>query len=244
MFEELKTLVGDSERGREIVASLESTSIANVSTINALENKVSDITSTRDKFKSGNSLVKSVLGLDEVNEESLKAFMEKSKSKSGDDASIAEINNLKELLKSANDNSQSLAKDYEGRISTMALDNEIANSGIGTAFANDDMYKMGLGLIKNGATYEDGKIVYKKDDGSTEYNAAGTAKTISDKLSELKSNPNFSGMFKPDVRSGGDAPSNNKGGTGTKRFADYTGAELSALRASDPQAYEALKETR
>lgn len=212
MFKELLELVGDNERGKEIIASLQTTSENNVATINKLEGQVSDIASTRDKFKSGNSLVKSVLGLDEVNEDSLNAYLESAKKGKGDEQSIAEINNLKELLKQATDNVQTVTTGYESKLSTMALDNEIANSGVGASFSNEAMAKIGLGLIKSGATYEDGKIVYKKEDGSTLYNTAGTPMTISDKLSELKSDANYTGFFKPDTNSGGGTPPNQGGG--------------------------------
>jgi len=108
-----------------------------------------------------------------------------------------------------------LTNDYESRIQKMALDNAIANSGVGATFANEAMYKLGINLIKDGATYEGDKIIYKNADGTTAYNGA-TPIGIEDKLNGLKADPLYAGLFKPDVSSGGGKPPQG-GGSNTQQ---------------------------
>jgi len=213
MFEKLQGFIGDNPEALQEMKSIEATAKANVDMINTLERKVGDITTTRDKFKDGNSLVKSILGIDAVNEETLKnVFKNKDQ---GDEALTAEITNLKTLLENANTEKSDLESGFNSKIQTMALDNAIASSNIGVNVANPEMYKIVTELAKNGAVFEDGKIVYKKSDGTTQYNGSAPM-TLDDKISNIQSDKNYSGLFKPDSNGGSGTPPNNKSGGSLK----------------------------
>ena len=75
------------------------------------------------------------------------------------------------------------------------------------------MYKLGISLIKDGAVFENGSIVYKKADGSTDYGSGTTPMGVLDKMNALRADTNYAGLFKPDVNSGGGKPPNGGGDT-------------------------------
>ena len=200
-YKQLMELVGDNSEAVTFIQSMETNATTNVETINNLERSIVDIKSTRDDFKKGNTLVKSLLGLEHINEETIGDFL-KSKNGKGDEAITAELENVKSLLANAENEKNGITSDYESKIQKMALDNEIAQSGVGASFANDSMYKLGLNLIKDGATYENGSIVYKNSDGTTAYNGSNPM-GIKDKIESLKSDANYAGLFKPETNNGG-----------------------------------------
>ena len=200
-FEKLKGFVGDNQEALEVIKSLESASTANVERINSLESQVNDIKSTRDKYKQGNSLVKDLLGLENINEESLSEFLSNNKAGKGDEKLTAELDNLKQLLEKANNEKESIATEYEGKLSNMALTNAIRDLGIGSLASSPIAEQTILNYLKEGATLEDGKIVYKKEDGSTVYNGTSIM-TPAEKLESLKSDENWKPFIKADINSG------------------------------------------
>ena len=239
-FERLKALVGDNEEAKALVSSLEQSSKDNIDKINTLERQAGDLKADLSKFKLGNNLVKNELGIDQLNEETLKEAI--GKKGGGDEKLTAEIDNLKKLLDKAGEDKTTLANEYESKIQKMALDNEINSSGIGTLFANDEMYKLGLGLIKNGATYKDGQIIYTNEDGSTAYGTNNQPMTIKDKVESLKTNPSYAGLFRADSAGGSGTPPSTNGNSVGKKFSDYTSAELVALNRENPAEYARLRD--
>ena len=215
-YEQLLALIGDNAEAKTFIESIQATSTANIDKINTLERQSGEFKGSLDKFKQGNTLVKSLLGLETINEDTLNEALGKLKGGKGDEASLAEIANLKDLLQKSTDSNTTLTTDYNGKLQTMALDNEIANSGFGTQVANEAMFGIVKGLVKQGATYEDGKIVYKNEDGSTAYGSNNQPMGIADKMNALKSDVNYAGLFKPDANGGsGSNPSGKGSGQGT-----------------------------
>ena len=207
MFEQLRALVGDNAEATKMIDQAEAGAKANVQKINELETTVEAVKQTRDQYKSGNALVKSVLGVDAVNQETIEEAIKKLKgSGKGDDASKAEIDNLKQLLKEATDERENLEKDYQGKLQSMALEQEIAGSGIAGSAANEEMFKILTNLVKAGASIEGDKVVYKNEDGSTVYGENSQPLDIAGKVEQLKTNPAYAGMFKSDVKPGGGTP--------------------------------------
>lgn len=207
-IEELLALIGDNADAVKFVKQMDTTAKENVDTIQGFERKLTDITSTRDKYKQGNTLVKSLLGLETINEESINEALNSLKKGKGDDNS-AEIDNLKKLLETATNEKNQIETDYKGKLQNMALDNAITNAGVGLGVANESMLKIVTGLIKEGATYEDGKIIYKNEDGSTVYGSDNKPLDIASKVSSLKADANYAGLFKADVKSGGGGQGGN-----------------------------------
>jgi len=202
MFEKIKALVGDNTEALQEITAVEEAVKQNVETINTLERKVADISETRDKYKAGNSLVKSVLGVDAVNEDTLKEAIKTLKDGKSDDMSMAEIKNLKDLLAKATDEKQSITSQYESKLQNMALDNAIFNAGLGANVANEEMYNIVAGIVRNGAVFDNGEVVYKNADGSTVYGSDNKPLTIKSKIEQIKSDANYAGLFKPDTASG------------------------------------------
>lgn len=237
MWEKLLAFVGDNAEAQELVKSLEGSATSNVDRINTLERQVTDITTTRDKFKTGNTLVKDLLGLEAVNEDSINEALAKFKGNKGDEALTAEIANLKDLLSKSTTENQSLTQSYESKISTMALDNEIANSGVGANVVNEAMFGIVTGLIKQGAAYDNGKIVYKNEDGSTVYGADKQPLTLSGRMETLKTDPNYAGLFKPVGNSGGGAPTGDTpGASGALKRSVMTHSEKGDFIAKNGEA--------
>ena len=221
-FKQLIELLGENSEAVEFVQKVQTDTTKNIETINSLERSVEDIKSTRDDYKKGNSLVKSLLGLEQINEDTVKEFINK-KGKGGDETLLAEIDNLKNIVSQANSEKESVAKEYESKIYNMTLDNEISNSGISAMFSNDAMAKIGMGLIREGATLEDGAIVYKNEDGTTAYNGSNPM-GIKDKFETLKSDASYAGLFKPDVvaQGGGVPPNQNPAQTAAPQTMNAT----------------------
>lgn len=227
-FKELKELLGENSDAVSFVDTLETNTTNNVERINALEKSLDDTKTTRDKYKQGNSLVKSLLGLEQINEDTLNDFLSNNKGKT-DETLSAELKNLKDMLEKTTTEKESIVSEYENKIGKMALDNEIALSGVGTLFQNEEMYKLGMGVIKQGATFENGEIVYKNEDGTTVYNGSSPM-NLKDKVESLRSNPSYSGLFKGQTqgRNGGGMsnqangsnfqPKSNMGGTKEERL--------------------------
>ena len=84
---------------------------------------------------------------------------------------------------------------------------------------------------------EAGKIVYLNVDGS--------ASTLDKKglIDELLQQPSIKRLVKPAhaVDGGGNANGFSKGSAASKKFEEYTGAELSVIRQENPSEYERLK---
>ena len=222
MFEKLKAFVGDNAEALALIDTLEGTSTSNVQKINTLETENAAVKETRDKYKSGNALVKSILGVDTVNEETIKEALKSLKGSGKDDSkSLAEIENLKTLLKGSTDELENTKTDYEGKLQSMALDNALANAGLGADVANEAMYKIVSELVRDGAVFEDDKIVYKNADGSTQYDDDKQPLGIDSKVNQLKSDPSYAGLFKVDVISGSGTPP-KPGGANLDQTKDLT----------------------
>ena len=215
MFEKLKGFVGDNSEALALVEMLEGNTASNVKKINDLEReherKVTDVTETRDKYKAGNALVKSILGVDTVNEETITEAIKALRGGKGDEKLLAEIENLKGLLKKATGDNESLKLDYDSKLQTMAFENDLANSGLGADVANEAMYKIVAELARKDATSVDNTVVYKNKDGTTIYGKDNTPLTLGGRIKDIKSDANYAGLFKIDVNSGTGTPPHNKG---------------------------------
>jgi len=206
MFEQLRAFVGDNAAALALIDTLEGTTTSNIQTINDHEKTINEIKGTRDKYKGGNTLIKSLLGVEAVNEETIKEALKALKGGKGDEQSLAEIENLKGLLEKATNDNTDLKTGYEGKLQSMALDNALANAGLGANVANEAMYGIVSALVREGATFENDAIVYKNIDGTTAYGKNNTPLGITDKIDQLKTDPNYAGLFKVDVNPGSGSP--------------------------------------
>lgn len=225
MFEKLREFVGDNSEALKLIDTIEGTTSDNVQKINDLETKVAAVTETRDRYKSGNALVKSILGVDTVNEETIKEAIKSLQGNKGDDQSKAEIDNLKGLLEAVKGEKDTLKSEYEGKLHSMALDNALANAGLGANVANEAMYKIVADIVREGAVFEDGQIRYKTSDGATVYGKDKTPLTLESKIEHLKSDPNYLNLFKADVAGGTGTPTTT-GGNGADKTEGLSPTEM------------------
>ena len=203
-WDKVKTLLKEDAEGLALVESLEETSKTNTATINALETKTSGLAEDLSKFKLGNNLVKSVLGIDQLNEDTLKEALA-SRGKGGDEKLLAEIDNYKKINESLVNDKATLSSDYETKIKTMALTNNLRDLGIDGQASSPRAAKALLDELKEDATFENDSIVYKKN-GVTLFGNDNKPLTPQQRFSEMKSNQEYSGFFKPDIASGGGKP--------------------------------------
>ena len=196
----LMALVGDNAEAKTFITGMDESSKANVQKINDLEGKLVEYGGTRDKYKQGNSLVKEVLGLDQLNKESLDEALSKLKSGKPDETTLAEITNLKTVIETLTNDKTTLTSDYESKLDNMALTNDIRDLNIGSMSSTGAAEQMILSQLKNGAVREDGKIVYKQD-GKTVYNN-GVLETPSTRLETMKADENYAPFFKATTKGG------------------------------------------
>jgi len=235
-FEELQTLVGDNEEAKVFVNSLQSTQKDNVTRINTLETQVTDITTTRDKYKNGNKLIKDSFGLENINEDSISEYLSNMKKGKNDEAFTSEITNLKSLLETATNEKTTLTNDYESKIQDIGITNSLRDLGIDSLASSTRTAQDILRELKSGAMVENGEIVYKKD-GQTEY-INGKVATPADKLSQLKSSDEFKPYFKPDALNG--SGTQNSNGNGNKKPAEYTESERIDMSRNNPTLFKQI----
>ena len=99
-------------------------------------------------------------------------------------------------------------------------------------------------LVLDGLVHDGTSWVYKSNDVTTINVGTGKPMTLSDKFDEVKSSGAIDMFLATDANSGANIPPQGGNTTVTKKFADYTGAELASIRANNPSEYEALKQTR
>lgn len=211
-YVELLALVKDNAEATTFIQGVQATQATNVQTINGLELKVNEANTTRDKYKQGNSLIKSKLGLEQVNEDTVNAYLESVKGKNVDEKSQLEINTLKDLMANNKTDFESKSSVYINEIRDLKsgsnLQNLIGKSGmIDDALARGDMQK----IVKSQMSYNDkNEAIFLGDNGVTKYNADGSLFGVNDAISEaLIERAYWQGTT---VKSGGGSQSNSNGG--------------------------------
>jgi len=217
-FEQLRKIVGDNAEATALIDTLEESSSNNVKKINNLESKFEEAQKGRDSLK---SLIKTGTGLEEVTEDTIKEFVTKMKETKGDEKLTSEIENLKSLIEKANNEKSTLTSEYESKLSNMALTNSLRDLGIGSLASTPIAEKMILDHLKQGATLDGDKIVYKNEDGSTIYNGTNIM-TPQTRLESLKSDDNWKPLLKADIAGGGGARESSGGGVQTEQSMNST----------------------
>lgn len=213
MLEKLEQFIGDNEEAKNIINEVKNLLDGTTSKINELERTKNDLLSEVKKFKTGNSLVKQHLGIEQLNEDTLNEAL--SKFRKSDDT---ELNNLKTLLANANKEKDDIKNTYESKLSTFAMKQELSKTGLAQKAINADVYGILENIALTGATYkEDGSIVYTNDDGSTKY-VNGKPMSLADRVSELQMSDAYKPLFKADgVGGSGANPQGNGGNPSIKR---------------------------
>lgn len=225
-IEKMIELAGSDQAFVDGLKLLQTNTNNNVERINSLETQLTDVKSTRDSFKSGNALVKNLLGLEKINEDTLNEYLANNKKSSGDEKLLAEIDNYKNQMEKQGSD---FGAEKDGLISQIRelkngtlLSDAIAKAGI----IDDGVARSDLAnTIKGMMSYNDkNEVVFLNDDGATtKFNAGGQPYSINDAIvSELEKRPYLKGT---DVKSGGGASGNDGSGASGTGKANLAGSK-------------------
>lgn len=205
-FEELLALVTDNEQAVNFINTVKETTDTNVQTINKNETLINNLKGDLDKFKQGNSLVKTTLGIEQLNEDSLSEALGKLKKGSSDEATLAEINNLKSMLEGKNGEFEQLQgkfTDYQRDMNTKDIISKYSTHESVVPSARVDVENR----LRAVMSYDDNnKPIFKNEDGSTKY-INGVVADFDAVFAEIKTTSPH--LFSATTASGGGSQGNN-----------------------------------
>lgn len=204
-----------------------------VSDLKAYEGKFNEAVQTRDKAKSKLKDISGLFGIDseELTTDKLKELLKTAK---GDDASKAEIENLTKLIAQKENEYNSSLNDYKAKFTDKLIEVEIAKLGAGNDVVNDRALQLVIESLKDGATIDNGNIVYRDANGTTIRNSnTGQPLSIAEKMAQFKADQSNSFLFKATSNGGGGTPPNGNGGNNSKtvKVDDDKQARINAINA-------------
>lgn len=203
-----------------------------VDDLKAYEGKFNEAVQTRDKAKGKLKDISGLFGIDseELTTDKLKELLKTAK---GDDASKAEIDNLTKLIAQKENEYTSRLNDYKAKFTDKLIEVEIAKLGAGNDVVNERALQLVIESLKNGATIDDGNIVYRDANGATLRNGTGQPLSIAEKMAQFKADQSNSFLFKATSNGGGGTPPSGNGGNGSKtvKVDDDKQARINAINA-------------
>lgn len=204
-----------------------------VGDLKAYEGKFNEAVQTRDKAKSKLKDISGLFGIDseELTTDKLKELLKTAK---GDDASKAEIENLTKLIAQKENEYNSSLNDYKAKFTDKLIEVEIAKLGAGNDVVNDRALQLVIESLKDGATIDNGNIVYRDANGTTIRNSnTGQPLSIAEKMAQFKADQSNSFLFKATSNGGGGTPPNGNGGNNSKtvKVDDDKQARINAINA-------------
>lgn len=202
---------GNVDQVKQQLTAFKPTFEATVSELKAYEGKFAEAVTTRDKAKGRlKELSESIgIGLDELSWDKVKELLS---SKKGDDASKAEIENLTKLLSAKEGEFNQRLQEAESKYSNTLIEGEIAKLGSTFDVVNDKAMSLVIQALKDGATIEEGAVVYRNQDGTIIRNNSGRPLTVSERMAEFKADTANAFLFKATNNGGGGSASGNGGG--------------------------------
>ena len=144
------------------------------------------------------------------------ALKDKLKDGSGDEALVAENNNLLDQLAQTQADKEELTSGFKVQLSQRDMLTQL--NELGVKAHNRDALNAITDLVLGDADYEDGSFKFLKEDGTTRFGTADRPYSIQDKLNELKESDKGY-LFVKD--SGGGAQPRN-GGTPSTNYKDMS----------------------
>ncbi|WP_067176992.1 hypothetical protein [Sulfurospirillum sp. UCH001] len=194
-----------------------------VDDLKAYEGKFNEAVQTRDKAKERIKSISNGLGV-EADDLTIEQIKEVFKLKA-DDYSKAEIANLQKLLADKEAEYSDKLTQSESRFRDKLIEVEIAKLGAGNDVVNDRALQLVIESLKDGATIDNGNIVYRDANGTTIRNGSGQPLSISEKMAQFKADVNNSFLFKATSNGGGGTPTGGNGGNGSKKRSEMSHAE-------------------
>lgn len=194
-----------------------------VGDLKAYEGKFNEAVQTRDKAKGKLKEISGVFGVDseELTIDKLKELIKTAK---GDDASKAEIANLQKMLSDKEAEFGDKLSQSEARFRDKLIEVEIAKLGAGNDVVNDKALKLIIESLKDGATIDNGDIIYRDANGATLRNGSGQPLSIAEKMAQFKADTSNSFLFKA-TSNGGGGSGNSNGGSGSQNRSKMSHAE-------------------
>ena len=204
-----------------------------VNDLKSFEGKFNEAVQTRDKAKGKLKEISGVFGVDseELTTDKLKELL---KTANGDDASKAEIANLQKMLSDKEAEYGDKLNQSEARFRDKLIEVEIAKLGAGNDVVNDRALQLVIESLKDGATIDNGNIVYRDANGTTIRNSnTGQPLSIAEKMAKFKADQSNSFLFKATSNGGGGTPPNGNGGNNSKtvKVDDDKQARINAINA-------------
>lgn len=208
-LQKLLELLKDNSEAVSFVSGLSETTEALTKKINSLESDSKKAFETRDATKQKAKKLLDRLGVDDLDNVDDELIEKVLKGKGSD----AEVANLKTQLEKAVAEKSEIENSYKGKLSSYALKSELNKTGLAQKALNAEVYAILENIALSGANYtDDGKIVFKNDDGSTKY-ANGKEYTLNDRVAELSASSSYAPLFKVEGKGGtGTNPNQNTGG--------------------------------
>lgn len=224
-FEELTALVGDNEKAKNFIKGVEETVNTNVQTINKNETLINNLKGDLEKFKQGNSLVKNTLGLEQLNEDSLKEAINSLKKGNPDEKTQNEIKQLQDMLKQKNNEVESLNNkftQYQRDMNSKDMVKKYATHESVVPTARVDVENRINAMMSYD---ENNKPIFLNEDGTTKY-IDGKAADFEAVFNEIKSNSPH--LFVGTTASGGGTQGNQSNNNATVGKIDGTKEEQEA----------------
>ena len=123
--------------------------------------------------------------------------------------------------------------DYKAKFTDKLIEVEIAKLGAGNDVVNDRALQLVIESLKDGATIDNGNIVYRDANGTTIRNGSGQPLSISEKMAQFKADVNNSFLFKKTTNGGGGILPSGNGGNSSKsvKVDDDKQARINAINA-------------
>lgn len=218
-FEELLELIKADKKEDAVTAitTLKGEFDTKVKEITIWEGKFNEAKTGRDKAKARLKEVNDTLGIgDDTTIEYVKKLVEKGKT---DDTLKKEVENLQTILKTKEGEYVKTLSDKESQFKQKQVEWEISKAGVADA-VNGVALNLVVSKAQEGASLEDGHIVYKNSDGTLKRNSKGDQLTPKDVIEALKADKEYSILFKSTAQGGGGANSGGGGGYQGKSLAD------------------------
>ena len=127
MFETLLKLVGDNPEAKAQITSIQSqiatSQATSKATIDSLTTQFNDAKTSRDSYKKGNSLVKKALGIDNINDDTIK---EKLEALTNNNESAKQLQEYTKSLSAKDDEISTIKADHQAKYDGMRIDSELS----------------------------------------------------------------------------------------------------------------------
>lgn len=124
MFEELQKLIGDSEEAKTVFAKVKNEFEQKTETIESLQHQFNNVKSEKDKYKTGNQLLKSKLGINKVDESLIDERIAELTKSGGDSAQ--KLQELTQALALKDDEISGIKNEYDSKMDTFRIESEVA----------------------------------------------------------------------------------------------------------------------